>query len=266
MNRLIAFAIVAGAATSALAVPISVWDRNSRADFDNPGGQVNWLVDGVNQVFEQRFFYRTALMNDEVAVDSLPALGPVATDTNPFSDIRPDTLAYQFSDVGAGLEFEVSFKLRGGLAGSGNSDLAETIIIRNVGNVAQTVSFFQYVDFDLGNSAGGDVAWIEDGRVAFQGESNGGIYMSETVAAPAPTFFQVGLFPTITNLFGNGVADNLSNNAGPVVGDASWAFQWDFVVAPGSQFTISKDKLIVPAPGALALLGLGGLVAGRRRR
>lgn len=266
MNRLIAFAIVAGAATSALAVPISVWDRNSRADFDNPGGQVNWLVDGVNQVFEQRFFYRTALMNDEVAVDSLPALGPVATDTNPFSDIRPDTLAYQFSDVGAGLEFEVSFKLRGGLAGSGNSDLAETIIIRNVGNVAQTVSFFQYVDFDLGNSAGGDVAWIEDGRVALQNEVGGGIYMTETVAAPAPTAFEVGIFPNTRNRFGNGVPDTLNNNAGPVFGDATWAFQWDFVVAPGSQFTISKDKLIVPAPGALALLGLGGLVAGRRRR
>lgn len=262
----IALAVLAGAAVSASAVPISVWDRNSQADFNNPGGQVNWLVDGVDQVFNQRFYYRTALMADESPVDSLPALGPVATDTNPFSDNRVDTAAYQFNDIPQGLEFEVSFKLRGGLAGSGNSDLAETIIIRNVGAVAQTVSFFQYVDFDLGNSIGGDMAWIEDGRVAYQNEVGGGIYMTETVAAPAPDFFEVGIYPNTLNRFGNGVADTLSNNAGPVVGDATWAFQWNFVVAPGSQFTISKDKLIVPTPGALALLGLGGLVAGRRRR
>lgn len=266
MNRLIALAVLAGAASTALSVPISVWDRNSQADFNNPGGQVNWIVDGVDQLFEQRFFYRTALMNDEVAVDSLPALGPATTDTNPFSDIRPDTAAYQFNDAASGLEFEISFKLRGGLPGSGNSDLAETIIIRNMGNVPQTVSFFQYVDFDLGNTIGGDVAWIENGRVAYQNEVGGGIYMTETVAAPAPTAFEVGIYPNTLGRFGNGVPDTLSNNAGPVFGDATWAFQWDFVVLPGGQFTISKDKLIVPAPGALALLGLGGLVAGRRRR
>lgn len=266
MNRLIAIAVVVGTAGSALAVPISVWDRNSQADFNNPGGQVNWLVDGVDQVFNQRFYYRTALMGDEVAVDSLPALGPVATDTNPFSDNRPDTLAYQFNDAVASLEFEISYKLRGGLPGSGNSDLAETIVIRNVGSVAQTVSFFQYVDFDLGGTIGGDVAWIEDGRVAFQNEVGGGIYLTETVVAPAPTAFEVGSYPNTLNRFGNGVIDNLSNFAGPVVGDATWAFQWDFVVQPNGQFTISKDKLIVPAPSALALLGLGGLVAGRRRR
>ncbi len=261
-----AIAVLAGAAGSALAVPISVWDRNSQADFNNPGGQVNWLVDGVDQVFNQRFFYRTALMTDEAAVDSLPALGPVATDTNPFSDVRADTLAYQFNDAVASLEFEISYKLRGGLPGSGNSDLAETIIIRNVGSVAQTVSFFQYVDFDLGNTIGGDVAWIQGGRVAYQNEIGGGIYMTETVVAPAPTAFEVGIYPNTLNRFGNGVVDNLNNNAGPAIGDATWAFQWDFVVEANSQFTISKDKLIVPTPGALALLGLGGLVVGRRRR
>lgn len=266
MRTVMALAVVAGSAFAAVAAPISLFDRNSRADFNNPGGQVNWVVDGVDQVFEQRFFYRTGAMTREVAVDTLPALGPVGTDTNPFSDPRPDVASYQFNDAAAGLEFEFSFKLRGGLAGTANSDLAETLIIRNTGSVAQTVSFFQYVDFDLGNTIGGDIVQIEDGRVAVQAEIGGGIYLTETVVAPAPFAFEAGIFPNTRNsLLDNGIT-NLNNNAGPFVGEATWAFQWNFTLAPNSQFTISKDKLIVPTPGALALVGLGGLVATRRRR
>lgn len=265
MNRLIAIAVLMGAAGSAVAAPIVLGDLNSTATFDNPAGQYGWTVDGVSQLYNQRFFYRTALMNDESPVDLLPAQSQ-PTDTNFFTDARPDVAAYLFQDAAASLNFEVSFKLRGGLAGSGNSDLAETIIIRNVGNAAQTVSFFQYVDFDLGGSIGNDIAWIEDGRVAIQNEVGGGIYMTETVATPAPSAYEVGIYPNTLGRFGNGVIDNLNNNAGPVVGDATWAFQWNFVIPAGGQYTISKDKLIIPAPGALALMGLGGLVAGRRRR
>jgi hypothetical protein len=261
-----ALAVVAGSAFAAVAAPISLFDRNSRADFDNPGGQVNWVVDGVTQLFEQRFFYRTGAMTSEVAVDTLPALGPFGTDTNAFADPRPDVATYQFNDNAAGLEFEFSFKLRGGLAGTGNSDLAETLVIRNLGSTTQTVSFFQYVDFDLGGTSSGDVVRIDDGRVAVQSEVNGGFFLTETVVAPAPFAFQAGLFPTIAGSLNDNAITNLDNSTGPFVGDATWAFQWNFTLAPNTQFTISKDKLIVPTPGALALLGLGGLVATRRRR
>lgn len=47
-------------------------------------------------------------------------------------------------------------------------------------------------------------------------------------------------------------------------------FNSDFIFDPAIEFTafpVNSDTVnIVPAPGALALLGLGGLVAGRRRR
>jgi hypothetical protein len=54
--------------------------------------------------------------------------------------------------------------------------------------------------------------------------------------------------------------------------DATWPASWQatgpgnaiFPTASDQAFTLNGD--VIPAPGALALLGLGGLVAGRRRR
>ncbi len=262
-----AFALVASAGL-AVAAPVDIFDGNSRARFDpTNANQILWEVDGVSQLFNQRFYYRGVGMNDEVPVDSLFLVGSIATDTNPFSDPRPDTFASLYRDAVRSLDFEFSFKLRGGTPGSGTSDLAETIRITNTGTAPTTLSFFQYVDFDLAGTAGGDAGEILNGRVARQWEQFGVAYIAETVVAPAPDFFQMGNFPSIVNLFGNGVIDNLNNTAGPVFGDVTWSFQWDITINPGQTFIISKDKLIfIPTPGAFAALGLGGLLAARRRR
>ncbi len=45
-----------------------------------------------------------------------------------------------------------------------------------------------------------------------------------------------------------------------------FANSFDNTATIGSAVTINDAQIIIPAPGALALLGLGGLVAGRRRR
>lgn len=261
--------VAMGFASAALGQNVVLSDGNSDAFFSlNAGNQVGWTVDGVDQLFNQRFFYRGNGFNDEVAVDSVPLTAFQATDTNAFDDNRADTLSVRYTDAG-GLRFDIAYQLRGGSAGSGTADLAESIVIRNVGTVAQTVSFFQYVDFDLGGTAGGDIGRILNGRVAQQTDLAGGFNVSETVVTPAPNRFDVGNFPTIVSLFGNGEIDNLSNNPGPNAGDITWAFQWNFVLGAGDTFIISKDKRLdlVPAPAGVALVGLTGLVAlGRRRR
>jgi hypothetical protein len=270
MFQRVCFATVALVASAGLTVaaPVDIFDGNSRARFDpTAGNQIEWIVDGVSQLFNQRFYYRGVGMNDEVAVDTLFLVGSFASDTNPFVDPRPDTFASLYRDAVRSLDFEFSFKLRGGTPGSGTSDLAETIRITNTGTVATTLSFFQYVDFDLGGTSGGDVGEIVDSRVARQWEQFGVAFISETVVTPAPNFFQIGNWPSIVSLFGNGVPDNLNNSAGPVFGDVTWSFQWNITLLPGQTFIISKDKLIfIPTPGAFAALGLGGLIAARRRR
>lgn len=267
MGRTSFIACAAGAilAAGASAQPVfEIHDGNSSASFDTGYGQFAWYVDGINELFQQSFFYRAGGMNDESSVHSTSLIGTFTADTNPFSDSRDDTLSLLYRDVANALEFEIRYSIQGGTPGSGASDLAEQIIIRNLSSAANAVSFFQYCDFDLNGSSHSDFGEIINGRVASQSEGNRSV--TETVVTPAPTFWQIDFFPVIIDLFSDGLPSNLNNNNGPLLGDLTWAFQWDFVLSPGGSFIISKDKLMVPAPASLALVGIGGLVAARRRR
>lgn len=261
--------VAMGLASAALGQNVVLSDGNSDAFFNiTAGNQVGWTVDGVNQLFNQRFFYRAAGFADEVAVDSLPLNFFQASETNGFDDPRNDTLSVRYTDAG-GLRFDIAYQLRGGTAGSGAADLGESISIRNTGNIAQSVSFFQYVDFDLGGTPGGDIGQIIGGRIAQQADLAGGFNVNETVVTPAPNHFELNTFPNLVAKFSDGQVTTLADVAGPLAGDVTWGFQWDFVLSPGQVFIISKDKRLeqVPAPAGVALVGLSGLVAmGRRRR
>lgn len=261
--RAIALGSVALLASVASA-QVTVGDGNSEATFDAASGQIDWLVDGQNQLFRQEFYFRTAGDPQEFRVDdaNLSLVGDFATDTNPFSDGRNDTYALLYSN-GSGLEIEIAYTLRGGTSASSRADLAEQITIRNNTGAALNMSFFQFVDFDLGALASDDFASIVAGNTVQQFDSD--FIVSETVVTPTPDFFQAGNAFALRGLLTNGGVDNLNNDAS-YSGDAAWAFQWDLSLANGGSFLISKDKSIVPTPATIALLGLGGLAAARRRR
>jgi hypothetical protein len=252
-------------ASVALAGGVSVLaDENSTASFDTASGQVNWLVDGVNQLFVQEFYFRRAGDSQELRVDAsnLTLDGIYTSDTNPFTDGADDALAQLYSD-GGGLEIETIFTLRGGTAGSANADIGEQIVIRNNSNSTMSLSFFQFVDFDLGGDFSDDSGQIVGGNTAQQLDND--FSVSETVVTPAPTFFQMGNATVMSGMLNDGVIDNLDGTAS-FAGDVGWAFQWDITLAAGEQFIITKDKSIVPAPGSMMLLGTAGLIASRRRR
>ncbi|MEQ9207981.1 MAG: PEP-CTERM sorting domain-containing protein [Phycisphaerales bacterium] len=264
-NTVFAIAMCAGFASTALAGGTTVLsDANSSATFDTTSGQVNWLVDGQNQLFTQEFYFRRASDTREYRVDStnLSLDGIFATDTNPFSDTNNDALAQLYSD-GSGLQIETLFTLRGGTAGSSNADLAEQITIRNNGSTTMSLSFFQFVDFDLGGDFSDDAGQILAGNTVNQSDND--VFVSETVVTPTPTMFQMSNAVTMASFFNDNAIDNLDGSSA-FAGDVGWAFQWDIVLAAGEQFIISKDKSIVPAPGSMMLLGAAGLVANRRRR
>lgn len=268
MNTKTAIIIAASAAiasTAAAGDPIfTLEDRNSSASFDLNSGQIAWEVDGISQLFAQEFYFRRASDTRELRLDAtnLTLEGVLASDTNPFRDDADDALAQLFSDDN-GLQIETIFTLRGGTDFSGRSDLAEQIVIRNNGNESLSLSFFQFVDFDLGGDAGDDFGQIVNANTVNQ--SDDGFFISETVVTPQATLFQVGDAGEMTAMLNDDSIDVLDGTES-FSGNVAWSFQWDIELAAGQSFIISKDKSIVPAPGSVALLGLAGLVATGRRR
>jgi hypothetical protein len=253
------------AAVSGGAVTI-LEDRNAllRVDDGTVAGADRWEVDGMNHLFQQWFWFRTAADSREFSLDTLPAVRFVQ-DTNGFVDPRPDTVAILYT--GNGFTIQPTFTLRGGQAGSGVSDISETIVITNTGQSTLNISFYQYSDFDLGGT-------VADADVRFFGAGNNtasqtdiGVTISETILTPQPDLVEANFFSTTRDALEDAVITNLNNDPGPLgPGDLTWAVQWDLTIAPGASVQIVKDKSIVPTPGAAALLAVAGALGLRRRR
>lgn len=238
---------------------------NTQSVGGNRPGMDSWNVDGVNHMYSQWFWFRTASMAQEERINALPLMGEFSSNTN--FDPRPDVLTTLFG-FAQGLQIEAKFTVSGGTNGSNRSDIGEQLTIRNFGTTPIAMSFFQYADLDLGSDINDDYVEMTNANAVIQADYTSNLAVVETVATPPASRREVGIFPTTIGLLDDNAVYNLNNTTGPLVGrrDYTWAFQWDFVLAPGDSFNISKDKNLIPGPGALALVGLGGLFAGRRRR
>jgi len=245
-------------------------DHNSKVEIDTSGGSgvFNWLVDGVDQLAQQWFWFRTSEQETFEKVDVLPIALEGASDVNFDGDDDALFVRYQ----GAGFDVEFRYVLTGGAAGSKASDLAEQIKVTNTGNVPLTFQLVQYNDYDLNGFGDNDSAVFTNANTVRQ--YDGQTQFTETVVTPQPTYRELAFYPvTVNNLFGS--TANLSNAPaeGVVVGpgDVTWAFQWDFNIAAGGSRTISKDKNIlgaVPEPSSWALMAIAGalLPLAMRRR
>lgn len=260
-------ASIAVAATPAAAF-VTLSDANSVTllDLGSPRGLYSWLVDGREHLSQQWFWYRIGDTDPETSIHNLTLDDSVLSDLN--NDAHDDTLYARY--LGTGLKMELWFILAGGAPGSGASDLGEIIRITNTGNEALDFHFFQYADFDLSDSS--DTIEITGGTDVMAGntahQTAPGVRVAETVVTPRPIQHQVGLDGDILGLLDDTEATTLTGTSGPVTGNASWAFQWDKVLAPGRTLLISKDKNIIPEPATLALMGSGvaaALIVRRKR-
>src|SRR5262245_46845817 len=111
-----AAALACGAGASGQIVNIQ--DGNSSANWDigSQAGQDTWLVNGVDHMFQQWFWFRAGNDAFERSIDTLVPGGFFVSDTNPFSDPRPDTLASRWFDQGQRFQLELNVTLRGGAA------------------------------------------------------------------------------------------------------------------------------------------------------
>jgi hypothetical protein len=174
---------------------------------------------------------------------------------------------------GAGFSIEVTYRLDGGLPGSGASDMSE-ISINNLGAAPLDFRFFQYSNFDLLNTAADDSAVFPNANTVRQFE--GLARLTKTVVTPVPSHREIEFFDVTRAKLIDAAATTLSDTppTGVVLGpgDMTWAYQWDATIAPNDTFQISKDKNleagVIPEPAALGLLTAAGVIlsAGRCKR
>jgi hypothetical protein len=245
-------------------------DGNATADVDagSSAGMYNWSVQGQDQLHSQWFWYRVGNTGPEAPINTIgPALAYATNGTRGLSTTYSQA---QFS-------VRVEYLLTGGLLGGTKSTIGETITINNLSGSPLDFHFFQYSDFDLGGSAAGDSVAI--GKNLFTGLYNTAnqihplVTFQEAVITPGANHAEVGFFPGTLNKLNDLNTDTLSDSTGLTgPGDVSWAFQWDFSIAPGASAIISKSKYIQlevipePASAALMLVGAAILVTRRARR
>jgi hypothetical protein len=244
-------------------------DHNSTVEIDTAGGSgvFNWTVDGVDQLAQQWFWFRTSAADLFQPVNVLPVDLEGTNDLN--FDGDDDALFVRYA--GRGFDVEFRYVLAGGAVGSKASDLAEQIKITNMSNLPLHFELVQYNDYDLNGATENDSAVFTNNNTVRQYDGN--TQFTETVVTPQPTYRELAEYPvTINNLFSS--TANLSNTPveGVVLGpgDVTWAFQWNFDIAAGGSRTISKDKNIlgaVPEPSSWTLMAIaGGLLAYVSRR
>lgn len=168
-------------------------------------------------------------------------------------------LEYQTDDFFAVMSFQVT-----GIA-DGYGVLTQTLTVLNTSNTTKTFNLFNYNDVDLAGSAGGDSATLNSPNVIRITDAN-----SPWVAFYEGTdAFGVDSFANLrAELADNGV-DNFGSSGLPFgPGDFTGGFQWSFTLNAGGAATASATLTIttVPTPGALAMAGLSGLAAFRRKR
>ncbi len=217
-------------------------------------GMNSWEVDGVDQLFQQWYWFRIG-NTAERTIDSGAALSVSGLTAN------TATITYIHSSV----RFDLTFTLVGGVAGSGTADVSEIMRVTNLTNQVLDLHLFEYDDFDLDGTFGGDSAVRLDPSSIRQSDAISSVTVG---AVPAASHWQIGAVPSIFDAIEDGVATTLSDSGSPFgPGDASFAMQWDVSMNSHSSFLMSKNKIVtaVPEAASMAILGLGTVGLLRRR-
>ena len=259
---------------SALAVSMSeaqvytLQDANSIAHVDTTqnagGGMTDWSVSTVNQLNKQWFWYRTPASPGglQQSIDTISAPNPTQGSANTLTVIYGNPT----------FDLQIDYQLTG--ATGGNADIQESISILNKTGSVLPFTFFQFSDFDLaGNPLGDSVTIHKTGTQYDQATQTKGLtQISETIITPPADRTEANYSPNTYNDINGTAGYNLNNNTNAGPGDVTWAYQWNFAIAPNAEQDILKDKILsiepVPEPSAVALgvFGLATLALRRRAR
>jgi len=244
-----------------LAAPVTLQHNNSLLviDPENPiQGMFNWTVDNVDHLYQQWWWYRIG-NGPEQSISTLQLAS---------SDVLGDRLLIQ-KYCASDFDLEVTWTLTGGAANSGFSMVKEGATITNKSTGNLYISLYEYSDFDILGTAENDFGTHVNANKVKQFEFP--VLVEESVTQ-TPSRWQMDGPGNILALLNDSDKDNLTNQYafyGP--GNVAWAFQWDFVIGPGSSAGVSKDKSIssvIPEWNSLLLAAIGmvGTIGIRRRR
>jgi len=266
----VAAVIVAGAmliSQPSLAQTVSLSSGGSSADVVLSGagaGMNSWYVDtapSANQLNKQWFYYRIG----NGLAQPINTIGGLT-----YTTVGTDTLEAIYSN--SQFSLTISYVLSGGGTGTGNADIQETISVLNTSGSALDFHLFQYSDFNLLGSPGGDSVVIGGSGGFYNSvlQWDGMTGISESITTPPADRAEAALaFTTLANL--NSIPGyDLNNNTGPLSGDVTWSFQWDRIIPNNESLDVFKDKQMsiapVPEPSVLALIGAGLIALGLRRK
>lgn len=252
--------LVVGMCGVSQATTYSITHRNSTATVDTSAGMYSWVVDGTGHLYSQWFYYRVG-DNAEQSISNLALV-----EDESYAAGRVMNLVFEQQGQ---FQIEVSYLLTGGEIGQpATSDIAETINIRNISGQSLDITFFQYTDFNLNGTPGDDRVTFVNDNVVRQWDPY--LVVSETSAIPTPSHRELAYYPALENKLTDGTPDDLADNGGVLVGDVSWAFQWDFAISANQAKMISKDKQLTMVPEPITAVGLlmsiGAVVSGLRKR
>jgi hypothetical protein len=265
MNCRILFVCVVAAAIMPIsrAQTFNLSDLNTSATVNaNSGsGLADWSILGSDQVFTNTYLWRLGSSGTASFLQNLTLTGS--------SQLSPQQLKLTYTNLGVGFTVDVFYQLTGGTE---FFDLAEVVRVTNTSQSNLQFSLFQYNDFNLRTSPDNDVVVRTNSSTMDQGDGDLAVHYVVTGATPIPKFSQLGnpFLSTLTTTPGYNLDTAMGNGIGQSAsGDVAYAFQWDQTLGPGTNFTISTNKVATaPEPASMFALAMGavGLAARRRRQ
>ncbi len=239
--------------SSAQIVTLANGNASSQIDLGSSTGMFNWMIDGVNILNQQSFFYRTSA-------------GSVGSSISPLAitQLIPGSVSATFA--GNGFNVTTVYNLIGGAAGSGTADMSEQIKVQNNTAAPLVFNFFQYANF-----AGNGIVELGQNSRGFFNEAfitGGGLVVTEnldTGISPGADAGQVGNPTAILNdITGTpGFNPNSTDTSGP----GAWVLEWERTISPNGSLIISKDLnaagvTVAPEPPAWSLVSIGLIAFG----
>lgn len=208
-----------------------------------------------DQAFQEWWWYRANGVNTREFALSTEAAAPVVVGNHM-------TLSYREAEgFTSRLEYTINNV-------DGTTRVTGTNFITNDGNNVLDLDFFNYIDWDMGSSAGGDSAILLSGNPALRMRvtDSASPFVGEYRALDANNY-QVGSFAGIRTLLTNTAVNDFDNTGLPFgPGDFTGGVQWHFTLNPGEQIALQTTRTLVPEPASMAALGLGIAALMRRRR